>query len=149
MKTDLQRLLPRHFKIIDLCLAGLSRKQIADEVGLTTQAVSNITNSPLFQDEIARRRKKLEKEVDQEVVDGLKEARDLIIQNAKKAAQVHVDLLEEEDPRIRQASASAILQKAFGGSVGDDSKKEGGVVIKPEQAQVLVLAIQETKGGNK
>jgi hypothetical protein len=49
----IQRLLPRHNKIMDLYLAGHDTKVIAEAVGSTTASVSLCIKSPLFQHEAA------------------------------------------------------------------------------------------------
>ncbi len=65
MPFHLKKLLPRHYRILELCLDGKNRKDIAEEVGLTPRAVTNVTNSPVFQNEFARRRKERNKKHDE------------------------------------------------------------------------------------
>ena len=65
MPYHLKKLLPRHYKVMELCLKGKNRKDVAKEVGLTPRAISNITGSPIFQDELARRRKERARQQDQ------------------------------------------------------------------------------------
>ena len=43
MSYELKRRLSRYFTIMDLVLSGQSRKAIADEVGMTPMAISNVT----------------------------------------------------------------------------------------------------------
>ncbi len=50
---ELQRLLPRHHAIINLALAGMSRKGIAEKISLTPEAVGIILRVPIVQDELA------------------------------------------------------------------------------------------------
>ncbi len=53
MSYQLKRLLPRHRRIMDLVLLGMDRKDIAHEVRMTPRAISNVTGSAIFQDELA------------------------------------------------------------------------------------------------
>ena len=61
---QLQRLLPKHYKILDLVLAGWKQRRIADELGLSYVGVSNIVTSVVFQAELARRREEQNRRID-------------------------------------------------------------------------------------
>ena len=50
---NLKSLNPRHYKIIELTLRGLTVGQIATELSMTTQAITIVTHSPNFQHEYA------------------------------------------------------------------------------------------------
>jgi N-acetyl-gamma-glutamylphosphate reductase len=139
---DLTRLLPRHFKILDLALAGLAVKDIAQEVGVEPQTVSNVINSPIFQGELARRRQGLNAEVNSQLGSSISEARNLIEQKAKDAVGVHVELMQDSfDPAVRQRSASQILDLAF----GKDAKAIAGVKIDNCQINLLLQAVEESR----
>jgi len=140
--TTLQRLLPRHFRILELCLEGFSKKDIAGAIGMTPQAISLITNSPLFQDELARRRAERNIEADDRSVGGVVESRRLLEEASAAAAQTAIDLLGSEDERVQLSSANSILDRVF-------NKEEGagpsGLTINVDQLKVLQIAIQESK----
>src|SRR5690606_16804416 len=53
---EIQRLLPRHYQIMDLLVEGLTQQQIADYFNVTRQAINLVCNSPVFKHELARRR---------------------------------------------------------------------------------------------
>jgi hypothetical protein len=98
----------------------------------------------LFQQEIARRREALEvQSVDahtREISDG----RDKMAAKASDAAQLHCDFLDdpELDPRVRQASANAILDRVYG---KDSSGGVPAVLINVEQLNLLQTALSEAQ----
>ncbi len=83
MPFHLKKLLPRHYRILELCLDGKNRKDIAREVGLTPRAITNITNSPIFQFEYARRRKERQKQNDRAALLEIKSLREMLKINHK------------------------------------------------------------------
>ena len=111
MSYELKRLLPRHFTIMDLVLSGQSRKAIADEVGMTPRAISNVTGSAIFQDELARRRNRLERQKDEAVVLEIVKAKQRLEQAAADAEKAQVELLDSPNPQVRLASATYILDR--------------------------------------
>ncbi len=137
--------MPRHFAIIELCLAGENYKNISQATGLTPQAVSNICNSPLFQDAIAKRRAEQHADVDEEKATCLQNARDLLENNATKAVQVHVDLLASAEPRTAQRSANAILDRVF--TKGPGVASGAPVVLNAESILLLQVAMVESREG--
>jgi len=140
----LQRLMPRHYKIIDLSLAGLSPSDIAKEVGLTPRSISLITRSPVFQGELARRRKTLERDVDDAIVSGVDKARERIDELAGRAAEVQEGLLESDSEMMQSTTARDILDRTIG------KKGEGSsgtmVRIDADQINILQVALEEVRG---
>jgi hypothetical protein len=146
---EIQRMLPRHYQILDLTLAGNGPKEIAQALGMTPQAISLITSAPLFQNEVARRRANIDRHTDEALSTVPQRAKQLMEDNALLAAQTHVDLLDPNfapDPKVRQASANAILDRVF----GDPSSKQHQVVILEAGAiQLLQLALAESNADGK
>lgn len=144
MGNSINRLLPRHFKILDLALQGLSRTQIASEMEMSPVGVGLILNSPKFQDELARRRTEIDKKSDEGLATNLANAKEILSNAAEDAAQVHVDLLNSEDDRVKQFSANQVLDR-----VGLARAEKGGggdfnvAVINAESLQVLQVALKE------
>lgn len=139
---ELQRLLPRHHKILEMCIDGFGAKEIAEVVGMTPQAISLITNAPLFQDALAKRREVVVKKIDQIRVSTVQTARERLESAAEDAANVHITALDDEDVRVQQASATAILNKVFDKA---DLKASGNVVLSADTINVLAVAIEESK----
>jgi len=141
---ELSRLSPRHFRILDLALEGLSKKDIAMAVGMTPQAISLITKSPLFQDQLERRRNHIERKTDEAIGATVVDARNHLQQHALEAAETQVSLLEAENESVRLHSATAILDRVMETS---DKNKVDAPLINVESLQVLVQAMGESQNG--
>ena len=147
MATDrIQRLLPRHFKIMDLELQGRSKKEIAKLLGIKLNTVSLVSQSPLYQDRFAKRRRAIEKEHDQALASTVVKARDAFEQSSLDAAMVHIEALNSEDIRTAQLSANQILDRV--GIVKPVEKREERpiVALNVEQLNLLNVALQESRG---
>jgi transcriptional regulator len=140
MTHELKKLLPRHYKIMELFLDGLSYKEVADTLGMTPQAIQLISKSPLFQNELARRRESHETSLSKTRTEAQSEAQAILNQNARKAAETEADLLDEDDPSIRRKSAEAILDRVLGKG---DQQQSSVVHINTESLQLLQLALKE------
>ena len=141
--TPLKRLLPRHFKIISLSLAGMSNKEIAAVTGMTEGAISRIVSSPVFQSEIERRRRRQESVVDESLGGTLVQAKQILESAAAKAAKTQVELLSEESPVVRQRASTSILDRVLGQN--NQSVNGSVVVIAPEQLNLLQIALSESR----
>ena len=130
---NLQKLLPRHYKIIDLFLSGsMTIKEIAEEVGMSTVAIHNIRNSPTFMHELSMRRKSRNEIVDELSARDIVDSTSRIIEDhTEAAAQKIVDLLDRGDPPIQLKAASELLDR---GGYPKSSKVEGTL-----KAAVVVL----------
>lgn len=139
---EMKRLTARHKCILDLHLAGLSHREVAQEMEMTEQAIGMICRSPLFQDELARRRSGLDRKVDEASASTVARAKQIMEEAAADAAQLHRDLMKHEDPRVAQASANRILEECF---VGDKKVAASVVNINIEQLAVLQQALAESR----
>ena len=144
MPHELKHLLPRHYQILELCLQGFRSKDIAEAVGLTPQAISLITNSPMFQDALARRRADQQGNLDEETAQTEHEALDLLRKHSKDAAQVQVDLLEAPDGRLALASANSILDRVLGKAPAE-AASAAPVMVLAENIQILQIALKESR----
>jgi hypothetical protein len=140
MPHEIERLLPRHYKIIELASEGHSRKDIAQVLQMTPEAIGQILNSPLVQNQLAEIRAKREKIRDENLARGVHKAQQILEDASAQAAQTHVELLGHEDARIRQVSANAILDRVL----ENKSNQNTVVVIEAEKLQVLQIALQES-----
>ena len=102
---------PRYAKIQDMCMQGLKPGQIAERLGLTLPWVSTVINSPNFQHQLSIRRKAFEEVHDQQVINSEKEAADVLKENARRAAQKMVDLLDGDKQEIQIKAAGDILDR--------------------------------------
>ena len=152
-RNELQRLLPRHYKILQLALAGHSNATIAKTLDMTSRSVSIIVQCPLFQGELKRKRENTD-EADILRLDRdahLGKVRSFMEQEAGTAAETIVGLMASDDQNLQLRSAKEILDRVFGKS---DSKKDGtnGVInisISGDQTALLVLALKESPNGNQ
>ncbi|KKM90310.1 hypothetical protein LCGC14_1239880 [marine sediment metagenome] len=140
MPNEIDRLLSRHWKIMDLSLAGWGSKQIAEALGITPQTVSNVTNSPIFQDEMARRRGNIEKTSDTELALTPSKAKEKLDTLALGAAEKLGQLIDSRDEAIAHRSSVAVLDKVLGGDMG----KVRPIVINAEAVQLLQLTLEES-----
>ncbi len=140
--NELQRLLPRHYKILSLCVEGFTRKDIALSLGMSPEGVGLIINSPLFQDELVKQRassmqdaRTLSTVKDQTALNILQEA-------AVDAANKHVTLLDSENDRTAQMSANSILDRVMAG----DKQNVSGMKLDVNIVNLLQITINELRG---
>jgi hypothetical protein len=145
-RHQIKRLLPRHHRIVELCLQGLSQKAIADELKMSTVGIQLIVNAPMFQDQLARRRKQRNRAEDDGAARASEKAQDVLIGAAVRAAEKHETLLESEDERVAQGSANSILDRVGLGRV-DRGVSTPTIVLEAEKVELLQIALQESGGG--
>ena len=143
-RHKVQRMLPRHFQILDMVMAGHNNEVIATTVDLHRDTIGYITRSPLFQAELTRRRKEDNTEeilgMDRDAIVG--KARSILEQSVEAAAEKHVELLETEDPSLQMRAASQILDRVFGKA--EEKSVRPVVSLTAENVQLLVLAMKES-----
>ncbi len=111
MTTHIQRLQAKHLRIVELLLDGTAKKDIAETLGLTPAGVINITNSAIFQHELARRRTERVGRLDEAENIRRLGAADILDQASSDAARTQVGLLTDENSKVRQVSAMDILDR--------------------------------------
>ena len=146
--TSIQRLLPRHYKIIEFALAGHDTGFIAEALGMNPSSVGKVLSSPLVQHELARRRQSSQESTtlgeDRSAAVG--KARSILELATEKAANVMEELLDSYDPNIKLRAADKILDRVFGKD--SENRKTGAVNISAEQIQLLVVALKESDNEN-
>lgn len=144
----IQRLLPRHFKIVELAAAGHTYTTIARILGMNPRSVGLILRSPLVQPELARMRGRLNDseilKLDREATLG--KARSILESSALKAAQRLNDLMDSKDDSVSLRAADKILDRVFGRS---DENRGAVVNITNEQINLLVTAMKESEHETK
>ena len=141
MRYEIKRLLPRHHKMVELMLQGWSRKDIAGEMKMTPRAISLISGSSIFQDELSRRRRERHRAMDQALEVSTVRAQAVFARKARDAVDVQIKLLQADNPRVRLAASKAILDR----SGIDEIRSQGpeGLVLTAEQAGRLRVALEE------
>jgi hypothetical protein len=110
----IQRLLPRHHGLLSLVLTGnFSRGQMATMLGYTPENVSLVIDSPIFQMELARRRKDQERTENIAIRDGITMAKDRLNQTALAAVEKMEQTLLSADEKLSLDAADKILKYAF------------------------------------
>lgn len=140
---QLKRMLPRHFRILDLYLTGeMNIKDIAEAVGMTPQGVGLIVKNPIFQKEAGRRRSSLERKTEDKIAGSTVESARKVIENAAlDAARTHVKLLVSNDDKVKQRSASEILDRA---GLKERAEEQPEVHVNVEHFTVLHEALKES-----
>lgn len=143
-----ERLLPRHFRILELDYAGHSAEAIAKTLGIHKDTVYYVRRSPLYQAEMARRRREDRTDeilaFDRNAVVG--KARSILEQASEAAAQKHVELLEAENEGIQLKAAGEILDRVFGKTGEKNSTPV--VHLSAEHIEHLTLALKESNHAN-
>ncbi len=138
---ELKRLLPRHQKILSMQLAGMKSTEIARMLGLTTESVRMVVNSPVYMSEISRRQSSISAREDSLLAGGVSRAREIIDENAAFAAETQVSLLSDKSSQVKRSAAKDILDRALGSTDGN----AGSVVIEAETIQLLQVTMNEVK----
>ena len=141
----LHRLHPQHYKILELARRGKRNMDIALAMGVTRRTVSNVFQSPVFQEELARRRERLNREMDERVVQLALHVKQLLDKASPEAVQVHVDCLDDESPTVRLRSAKTILDLVMG--KGGQEVGPPAVMMSAEQSEGLMVALREESEG--
>lgn len=146
---EIQRILPRHFKMLELKLAGMSHAAIARTLGCTEQNVYIVTRSPLFIGEFNRRMKEQNNTDIQDHQEAFaNNARRVLEEASESAAEKQVQLLESEDDSISLRASGSILDRVLGKSdIQSAEAANPTVVINAEHAELLVLALKESNHG--
>lgn len=147
--NQLTRLLPRHFKVLEMRLAGMSVGEVARTLEISNQSVNTIIRSPLFQSEYQRRLKEMnENMLAHQLEEVVIQARKILVGSATKAAQVQEDLLDSEDDSIRLRSSEKILDRVLGPVEGKNGINGSGriinVLINAQEAKLLITSLQES-----
>ena len=146
---SIARMLPRHYQILEMTLAGHNTETISKTTGMSVRGINMLKRSPLFQSELVRRREQANEtelmSLDRTAIMG--KARSILEQATEKAARTVEKLMGSDDAAIQLRAAESVLDRVFG-KKGEG--KQGGMVvnISAEQVNLLALALQESKPEN-
>ena len=140
MAHQLERIMSRHKRMMGLHLKGMTNTDIAKETGQHINCVSQVLNSPIVQDEVARLRGLQDKALAEQDAVVTTQARSRLETLSVSAATTLGDLLEDEDPHVKLKSANSILDKALGKS---DVPQGANIHINAEHLNLLNLAATE------
>lgn len=144
-RARITRMLPRHFKIMELALAGMNGPDIAKTLGMTSYSINMIMRSPIFQSELAYRRQEREKDdtlaLDVQGIRG--KAMSILEQASTKASDKLVSLLASQDDSVALRAGNSILDRVFG--KGDKQTNSTIINITAENVQLLNAALAESR----
>ena len=143
MPRELENLRHQHKAIGELYLSGARVCDIATELGLKPNSVSRITQSPLFQDFIARRRREIELDTTREAQERDFSIRERLHDASGRAVNTLTGLLESENEGIQLRSSGVILAEAFKRESPADGDGAASVQISTVNVKVLQLALNE------
>lgn len=144
----LQKLSEQHHAMVDAVLVGMDAGQIAAGTGRSIVGVRNILASPLFGQELARRREEQRRRQDETSINIKVKALGVLENSAVKAAEKQVALLDSVDERVVQTAVTNIFDRLW---PKDNSKNAGGdnvgvkVVLGPEAIINLQQVLRELK----
>lgn len=109
--TGIQRLQGHHLRMVELRLSGLKNVEIAKVMKMSPENVSLVLSSPLFQDELAKRREQRNRIKDE--IAGVQEndANRILADAESTAAQTMSDLLQSQDEKMKFSAAKDILDR--------------------------------------
>lgn len=141
---NIQRLLPQHYALIDMAVAGHSPRVIAETLGRTPESVRLLLNAPNVQHEISIRRKDGREAttlgLDRDAVLG--KARSVLEQATERAALKQVALIDSFDPAIALRASDKILDRVFG-PTGGGGNKAPIINVSAEQIALVNLTLKE------
>lgn len=149
MTHQIQKLLPRHFQILDLLVAGHKNTEVAEIVGCTRETVYAVTRSPLFINEFNRRMRTRNVDGPAQQAEAFESrARSILNQSAERAAEIQVGLLESNDDSVKLRASGSILDRALGKvDSGVTGSNVTNITINSERADLLLLALKESANG--
>lgn len=145
---QIKRMMPRHFRMIDLHVAGLSNVDIAKTLECTPQSVGIVLRSPIVRKEIQRQLSiKSDGSIEQDLDAFASRALAALEESSEKAANTQIDLLESDDDSVKLRASSSILDRVLG-KPEPQHASEGAhikIEINTQDAQLLMVALQESK----
>lgn len=143
---EIQQLNPRHYKILDLSLDGLSNIDIATAVGMSKEAISLIINSPSFQHELAMRRAVRDHQSDNNAAAGhtANPALKALQEGALQAARRLVIAVSDPSPTVAIKASDSILDRVGIGKVEKQeiSQRSVSINITADDAAAITETIK-------
>ena len=134
--NPLQSLNPRHYKILDLYLAGLKKVEIAERLDMTAKQVGIITNSPNFQHELALRMARINELSDAKLASQIDEVTSTLKRATLEAAEKIIGKMDSIEEGISFKAACEVLDR---GGFPKASRLESNQPLAP---QIILTAEQ-------
>jgi len=151
-RYQIQRMLPRHFKMVELHIAGLSNRAIAQAVECSAVSVGIVLNSPIVRKEVQQRlvesRNNPNGTISQEIEAYESRVRGILEDGAELAAETIIDLTgSSDDDSIKLRASTTILDRVIG-KVEPQHSPDGPqlkIEIDAKQATLIMVALNESK----
>lgn len=141
---QLERLNHCHHAIIECALAGMTRNEIATEFGRSPEGVGLILNSPLAQQEMARRREQQRRTNDTSTAAVLSRAKQLMEENSVKAVEKVVQHISSPDDATSLKASNSLLDRVFGSGPKKDGEGTGVTFqLGPDALKTLAEAMSQ------
>lgn len=137
MANIIQQLNPRHYKILEFVLTGLTNKQIAERLDVSPQMISIVINSPSFQHEVVLRREKIESMQNQQIVESDKNVVDAIKEGTRNAVDKLLSSINSPDENIAIRASVEILDRGGFPKVSKIESKNLTVVMDADMLKLL------------
>tara|TARA_R100000306_G_C4368613_1_gene138867 strand:+ start:535 stop:975 length:441 start_codon:yes stop_codon:yes gene_type:complete len=105
--------------MIDLLIEGKSKKDVAKALGMAQHSTSMVYRTPIFQEELTRRREARNRLREEDETLKVLKAHDVLESKSARAASTLGELLDSSDDRMRLASANSILDRTYGRKADD------------------------------
>lgn len=150
MGYELQKLNARHLVMVRMKLRGMTNVQIAKALDMNEATVGMISNTGVFQMEMARRLQEIEKISDEDIANNLSIARGMLEREAIPSVQALADCRDSGDPHLKRQAAKDILTLAF---ARENSAPAGGqlqqtIVMNANQIAFLNQVVKEAGLGS-
>lgn len=132
--------------MIQASLEGKSQVEMAQTFGISPLAVCGIVNSPLFQDEVARRRKEKQKVDNEQNGLAVLRSREKLDQASELAADTLAELTRSaKSETVKMQSAKSILDLVYGKDEKRQQNSGQTIVMNIENLQFLQQVLDEDR----
>jgi DNA-binding CsgD family transcriptional regulator len=150
VRGQITRLMPRHAKALELCLGGMSNKEIAEKLGMTTKMVGMIVNNPLSKHYVEKKTNEQKEIATEEALRREVNAQAVLSGNAIRAANRMVELVDSDNERVALNSAMAVYDRVFS-APGKDGPAitiniEGAIIEKMQAILIESMAVPSLVG---
>lgn len=145
MANIIQQLNPRHYKILEFVLAGVTNKQIAERLNVSPQMISIVINSPSFQHEVSLRREKIDSMKNQRLVESDQEVVDAIKQGTRDAVRRLLSSIGSTDENVAIRASVEILDRGGFPKVSKIESKNLTVVMDADMLKLLQETVKLDK----
>lgn len=138
------RMLPDHQEIIDLYVQNLPIKTIAEQLGKPVRTINAVISNPANQDQIARRKARIERKKDEmAAVNSVERIKERYAEELDNSIDTILDVRDNStNDSVRLKAAQSVIDTLVGGY--DQQKTMAPIVIEKVSAENIMIAIKES-----